>query len=245
MNPVRCTRHDRLVEPVPAEPVPAEPEPARFDLARVNRSLLRNAAAIGMVFGVAPLVGVIVALVRGAGDVGPIVAVTLICSPFAVIGVLCGNAWIQALRRGEDWLVVEPEGVRREVGLRPFAVSWAELSGIEVVASQAIPGDNPYRIYNNPRRRAGETTALRFHPRDPSAFAAAHPPLVTSAQRALPQRLIGAPFGVVFPMEYDRRAELAAALQRYAGSLFLGLRDETTAGARRRDQLSRTQPPRP
>jgi len=224
-------------EPVAADPLAAgpEPEPAWLNLARVNRGALRNGAAIGLVFGAVPLVMGIVALVRGGGgrDIAAGIAVTVIASPFAAFGVLCGNAWIQALRRGADWLVVEPAGLRRDVRVRPFTVEWHELSGIEVVATQATAGDNPYRIYNNPRRRAGETTALRLYPRDPAAFAAAHPPLVTSAQRTLPQRLIGAPFGAVFPMEYGDRAELVAALQHYAGPLFLGVRDETTAGQRR------------
>jgi hypothetical protein len=56
---------------------------------------------------------------------------------------------------------------------------------------------------------------------------------VTASQPTLAQRLIGAPSGVVFPMEYDERAELVAALQQYGGTLFRGVRDETTVGRRR------------
>ena len=222
------------------EPVAAEPEPGWFNLDRVNKGALRTGAAIGLVFGVVPFVaGVVTLIASGGHDVGALVAVILISSPFALLGVLCGNAWIQARRRGADWLVVEAQGLRRDVRIRPFAVPWAELTGIEVVATQVIRGDNPYRLYDNPRRRAGDATALRLHPRDPAAFAAAHPPLVTAGQRALPQRLIGSPFGVVFPMDYEERAELVAALQRYAGSLLLGVRDETTAGERRAARISR------
>ena len=222
------------------EPVAAEPEPGRFNLDRVNKAALRNGAAIGLVFGVAPFVlGIGTLIATGGRHVGPSVAVILVSLPFALLGVGCGNAWIQAQRRGADWLVVEPAGLRRDVRIRSFAVSWGELTGVEVVATQVIRGDNPYRLYDNRRRRAGDATAVRLFPRDPAAFAAAHPALVTSAQRALPQRLIGAPFGLVFPMDYDERAELAAALQRYAGSLFLGVRDETTAGERARRRSAR------
>jgi len=222
------------------EPVAAEPEPGWFNLDRVNKSALRNGAAVGLVFGVAPFVAGVVSLIASGGkDLGALLAVILISAPFGLLGVLCGNAWIQARRRGADWLVVDAQGLRRDVRIRPVSVAWAELTGIEVVATQVIRGDNPYRLYNNPRRRAGEATALRLYPRDPAAFAAAHPPLVTAGQRALPQRLIGAPFGLVFSMDYDERAELVAALRRYAGSLLLGVRDETTAGERRAARISR------
>ena len=211
------------------------PEPTSLNLDHVNRSALRNGAAIGIVFGVVPFVLATGSLIAGASI--PVVGAVLLyvfSTPLAFLGVACGNAWIQALRRGADWLVVEDEGLRRDVRVHAFAVAWPELSGIEVVATEAIPGDNPYRIYANQRRRAGSLTALRMYPRNPDAFAAAHPPLVTAGQPALPQRLIGAPFGVVFPMEYDERAELVAALQRYAGAAFRGVQDETTAGRRAR-----------
>src|SRR5438128_1537972 len=122
------------------------PESVSFDLDRTNRSALRGAAIVGVIFGVAPLVSVLGALVAGGhAPTTGVVLVLLFCTPLAAIGAACANAWAQAVRRGEDRLVIEAEGLRREAKSRGFAVPWSELAGIEVVATEAVPGDNPYR----------------------------------------------------------------------------------------------------